>query len=132
MKNKLYVRLDVDNAGDCIELALLNSHCEKAQNVHDRIQNSINLILEKIQSINSTKILMKGCDDILFSIEQNNYDLKLLREIKNDFKIESGFTLSIGVAPTITDCMHSLRIAKISGKDKIVENIPDRSDIPKR
>ena len=121
MNNKLYIRLDVDNAGDSIELALLKSDYNEAQNVHDKIQNSINSIFEKIQSINSTKILMKGCDDILFSIEQDSYDLKLLKKLKNDFKLESGFTLSIGVASNITECMLSLRKAKISGKDKIVE-----------
>jgi len=121
MNNKLYVRLDVDNAGDSIELALLKSDYKEAQNVHDKIQNSINSILKKIQNINSTKILMKGCDDILFSIEKDIYDLNLLKELKNDFKLESGFTLSIGVSYNITECMLSLRVAKISGKDKIVE-----------
>ncbi|MGQ3677976.1 mCpol domain-containing protein [Tenacibaculum discolor] len=121
MNNKLYVRLDVDNAGDSIELALLKSDYKEAQNVHDKIQNSINSIFKKIKNINSTKILMKGCDDILFSIEKDSYDLNLLKELKNDFKLESGFTLSIGVASNITECMLSLRVAKISGKDKIVE-----------
>ena len=37
MNNKLYVRLDVDNAGDSIELALLKSDYKVAQNVHDKI-----------------------------------------------------------------------------------------------
>lgn len=121
MNNKFYVRLDVDNAGDSIELALLKSDFREAQNIHDKIQNSINSIFKKIQSINSAKILMKGCDDILFSIEKDSYDLKFLNKLKNDFKQESGFTLSFGVASNISECMLSLRKAKISGKDKIVE-----------
>ena len=80
MTNKLYIRLDVDNAGDNIELALLKSNYNEAQNVHDNIQKNIIILLNKIKDINTTTILMKGCDDILFSIDKNNYELELLEK----------------------------------------------------
>ena len=120
--SSIYIRLDVDNAGDSIELALLKSDYEKAQNIHNKIQENINSILATIQEHNSNTVLMKGCDDILYSIEKNEYDFKFLEKIKDKFKLKSGFSLSIGVGFSIAECMLNLRIAKVSGKDKIVEN----------
>ncbi len=121
MEDNIYIRLDVDNAGDKIELSLLKSNYKKAQDFHDHIQNNINFILEKIKFNHSTTILMKGCDDILFSIEKKNYDLNFLRKLKDEFKSKSGFSLSMGVGFSVNEAMLNLRIAKISGKDKIVE-----------
>ncbi|WP_187270266.1 mCpol domain-containing protein [Pontibacter qinzhouensis] len=120
--NKLYIRLDVDNAGDSIELALLKADYRKAQNTHHKIQEGINLILDKINRLDSTALLMRGCDDILFSIEKDNYDFNYLEKIKSEFKSTTGFSLSIGVGSSIPECMYNLRVAKVSGKDTVIEN----------
>lgn len=122
MVNKLYIRLDVDNAGDSIELALLKADYRKAQNTHHKIQEGIDLILDLISSLDSTTLLMRGCDDILFSIEKDNYDLNYLKKIKSKFKATTGFSLSIGVGSSIPECMLNLRVAKVSGKDIVIEN----------
>jgi len=122
MLNQVYIRLDVDNIGDSIELALLKSDYIKAQELHDIIQENINSILENIQSKNSVTVLMKGCDDILFSIEKNHYDLNFLEKLRSEFKSKSGFSISIGVGCSLVKCMANLKIAKLSGKDRIVEN----------
>ncbi|SIO07322.1 mCpol domain-containing protein [Algoriphagus halophilus] len=121
MENKIFVRLDVDNVGDRIELALLESNTIEAQNIHDNIQKNINSILSNIQNHKSIKVLMTGCDDILFIINKNEYDILYLEKLKSEFKLKSGFSLSIGVGTSITECMLNLHIAKVSGKDKIVD-----------
>jgi len=126
MNRKVYIRIDVDNAGDEIELALMNSDYKKAQSVHYKIQENINLVLNKIKVNDSIVILMTGCDDILFSIEKKDYELQFLEKLKKDFLSNSGFSLSIGVGNSIKECMLNLRIAKISGKDKIIESITDK------
>jgi len=122
MSNKIFVRLDVDDIGNSIELSLLKGDFVTAQQIHNDIQKNINLIFKKLQAESSVIILMKGCDDILFSIEKCDYDLNFLKELKDTFKLDSNFTLSIGVGKSINESMLNLRIAKISGKDKIVEN----------
>jgi hypothetical protein len=122
MDSNIYIRLDVDNVGDSIELALLKSDYGKAQSVHNKIQENINSILVTIQRHTSCVVLMKGCDDILYSIDKNEYNFKFLEKIKEEFRLKSGFSLSIGVGFTIAECMLNLRIAKVSGKDIIIEN----------
>lgn len=122
MNKTLYIRLDVDNAGDSIELALLKADYNRAQNIHNQIQENINLILKKIKNQNSITILMKGCDDILVSSSEKNFNLNFWKELKTEFNSKSGFTLSIGIGYSIIDCMLNLRIAKVSGKNKIIYN----------
>ncbi|WP_109300595.1 mCpol domain-containing protein [Aquimarina sp. AU474] len=122
MGNNIFIRLDVDNAGDSIELALLKSDPKKAQRVHDSIQENINLIVEMIHEKHTRTVLMKGSDDILFSVNKNEFDINFLKKIKSEFKLRTGFSISIGIGSTITQCLLNLRIAKVSGKDKIVEN----------
>ncbi len=121
MVEEVYVRLDVDNAGDSIELALLRSNPNEAQKIHDRIQENINTILSLIQSNTSITVLMHGCDDVLFTFKSDDYNIQYLEKLKDEFKLKSGFSLSIGVGVSISECMLSLQIAKVSGKDKIVD-----------
>ncbi len=121
MIKTVYIRLDVDNAGDNIELALLNANYIRGQNIHDIIQENINSTLKKIKTKKSTEILMRGSDDILFSIEKSKYELIFLENLKTEFKLNTGFSISIGVGKSIKECMLNLKIAKISGKNKIVE-----------
>lgn len=119
MNEKLFIRLDVDNAGNGIELELLKSNYNEAQKVHNIIQKNISSVLNKINEKTSTNVLMVGCDDILFSINKNDLKLQFLINIQKEFELNSGFTLSIGVGISIAECMLNLRIAKISGKNRI-------------
>lgn len=121
MSNKKYIRLDADNVGDSIELSLMNEDVEKSQEIHFKIQKSINSILEKLKIHSSTSILMRGCDDILFSINEKDFEKVFIEKIKREFKAESGFSLSIGIGDSIPLALENLRIAKLSGKNKIVD-----------
>jgi len=120
MEEQIFIRLDVDNVGDSIELSLLNGNFNDAQLIHNKVQENISKISLEIESLQSAIILMKGSDDILFSINKSNYKIEFLENLKNDFKTDSNFTLSIGVGQSIKESMFNLRIAKMSGKDKIV------------
>lgn len=122
MSNKKYIRLDADNVGDSIELSLMNEDIKKSQETHFKIQESINSILEKLKTHSGTSILMRGCDDILLSINEKDFDVNFIEKIKREFKIESGFSLSIGIGNSIPIALQNLRIAKLSGKNKIVDN----------
>ena len=124
MIEKVFIRIDVDRVGDSIELALLKLDYEKAQAIHDGVQNSIDKILEKIKLNKCASVLMKGCDDILFSFSKNDFESSFLKNLKNDFEKDSDFTLSVGIGASLGEALLNLRIAKVSGKNKIVgENI---------
>lgn len=121
MNNLIYIRLDVDNVGDQIELSLLKNEIEKAKNIHSKIQDSIVKLTAFIESDKQNKLIMIGCDDILFTTSINDYNYKKLEYLSAYFFEISNFTLSIGVGNTIPEAMHNLKLAKLSGKNRIIE-----------
>lgn len=120
MKDKVFVRLDGDNIGDKIELALLDGEWEFAQQVHDSVQMSMKSLKSIIIGIESSIILMAGCDDILFSLNKSYFNEEDLSKLKATFLKDVGLTMSVGVGKSPIDAINNLRRAKISGKNRIV------------
>ena len=121
MNDLIYIRLDGDNIGDKIELSLLKGDFQLAKQIHESIQKSLKAIKNKIESQQKYNILMNGCDDILFSTDKVEYNVVFLEELMIDFFSLSKCTLSIGVGRSIAEAMHNLKIAKLSGKNMIIE-----------
>jgi hypothetical protein len=119
MENEFFIRLDVDNVGDAIELALINNNVEKAKEIHKRIQKNILELVSIIKKENNI-ILMVGCDDILFSTSENNFKKEFLITLKNTFYNKTGFSLSIGVGLTLHEALINLQKAKLGGKNNII------------
>lgn len=124
MENKLFVRLDADNIGDRIELALINGNPIEAQRIHNEVQVAMQSLVNIIKVIPGTEILLVGADDILFSGQPTVLSRDILENIRTEFYKITMFTLSIGVGPTISSALQNLTRAKLSGKDRIVsENV---------
>ena len=121
MIERKYIRLDGDKIGDKIELSLLNEDFDKAQNIHDKVQNSLQVIRDKIKRNSKMEILMYGSDDILFWADKDFKYREFLNQIKNEFFEDTNCTLSIGVGNTIISSINNLRRAKLSGRNKIEE-----------
>ena len=119
-KTTLYVRLDGDDIGQAIELSLLNDDSIAAQNHHHNVQNAIAAITENVKSNESCSILLRGCDDLLFTITEEAFSMEFLKSLQVDFQSKSGFTLSIGVGKALLSCLQNLQVAKLSGKNRIV------------
>ena len=121
MNNLLFVRLDGDNIGDSIELSLRYGTISKAQETHDIVQSSIGKIRDRIERQKGSKILMVGCDDILFSIQHENNNIQFLDELNDLFFKHCKFTLSIGVGLSVNHAMEALRLSKLSRKNKVTD-----------
>ncbi len=120
MNEKIYIRFDVDNVGENIELNLLNKHYNKAQDIHDCIQLNMRETLKELRNFSSLSLLMIGCDDILFSINKIEFDLDFFNNLKEQFYTKTGFTISIGIGNSMLEALFNLRVAKLSGKNKII------------
>ena len=118
----LFVRIDADNVGDKIELSLLNGNVNDAQDIHNVVQRAMADLRLYISS-NLGVIIMQGCDDILFRMVLTTNAHEVLEVIRSEFLIKTGFTLSVGIGWKVASALENLRIAKLSGKNKIVGEI---------
>jgi hypothetical protein len=123
--DSVYIRLDCDNVGDKIECALYNEKPEIAQNISNKIKKNIKLVVKKFKSEFNSELLLVGSDDLLLKIELKYFDIEKIEKIKFEFQKNSGITLSIGIGKTILDSLVNLKIAKVSGKNRIEFNKND-------
>jgi hypothetical protein len=121
MRN-IYIRIDCDNVGDKIEFALYNNDPKAAQEISDSIKTNIKWLIESINQISIGKVLLVGSDDILFETNEEFFNVEKLENLKQEFFIKTNITLSIGIGFSIVDALTNLKIAKISGKNKIILN----------
>ena len=118
---KKFIRIDADNIGDHIELALLNGDIEEANKTHTLVQDAFASLRQKITSDLDSQVLMIRCDDILFSCSNKEKIVRdKLEEFKCFFVSETSFTISIGYGDSLQEALINLRKAKMSGKNKIV------------
>lgn len=115
-----FIRLDADNIGDKIEFALLSGKVNDAQDIHNSVQIAMREIRQTVDTFPSWKVLMNGCDDLLFQITgSDSFEAKIL-SIKSKFQSSTGCSLSIGIGDSLQEALLNLRIAKLKGKDTIV------------
>jgi len=120
--NRKFVRIDCDNVGDKIELALYNNEPKVAQQISDDIKTNIAWFIQQITAAFNAEILLVGSDDILFTINYDLFNSKKLDSIRHEFSNRTSITISMGIGDSIRDSLTNLHIAKVSGKDKIVQN----------
>ncbi|WP_338555589.1 mCpol domain-containing protein [Paenibacillus sp. KS-LC4] len=119
---KYYIRLDADNIGDKIEYFLLCNDWEKARDIHNKIQNSMEIIGEFVRGNEDYILLMTGCDDLLIGTNEESV-LKVAvftESIRNHFNKLCNETLSAGIGNSIVEAIMNLRKAKTGGKNNIV------------
>lgn len=116
-----FIRIDADNIGDQIELALMNNDIEKAKEIASSVENFMRELKKKLTLNPDFKILMAGCDDILLVFDGDKLEVsRLLEEIRSDFFSRTSFTISIGVGDNLFQAMFNLKKAKLSGKNMVV------------
>lgn len=116
-----FIRIDCDNVGDKIELALYNEDPQNAQNISDIIKESITWLIEEMTLKFNAEVLLIGSDDILCEIKSEFYNLEKLEKIHFEFYKKANISLSVGIGNSIVKSLINLNIAKISGKNKIVK-----------
>ena len=119
MKKYKIIRIDVDQVGDKIELSLLDGQIETANLTHQKIQKAINDIVKLLNEAPTYKILMRGCDDILIQVEEEEYNRKFLINLMEEFYEQTKFTLSIGIGTDLGEALINLNKAKFKGRNQI-------------
>jgi hypothetical protein len=121
--NLIYGRFDADNVGDKLELLLIRGKVEEARKLQADVQSVIKWLVLTLNAEEGFEILYVGCDDVLFRAKAANYNRCRLDQIRKRFEELCGCTLSCGIGLDLTTALHNLCIAKLEGKDRVVESI---------
>ena len=116
----LYGRLDVDGIGDKLELLLLKERVEEAHVFQQRVREALRSLQARLVSDLAAEVLYVGCDDILFLTASGTSVIPALRTLAAEFTERTTCTFSCGLADTLSGALDNLRIAKLSGKARIV------------
>jgi minimal CRISPR polymerase domain len=117
---RVYVRLDADSVGERLELFLLKGRISEAEQLHEAIQAAMKQLRHRVLE-EGFDVLFAGCDDALFSGPSSLYKRDFLEQLRDSFVESTHCTLSCGVGFSMADALQNLRIAKLAGRDQIVE-----------
>jgi hypothetical protein len=123
LNRSVYVRFDADNIGDKLELLLIRGNISAASALQAKVQSAMNQLHAALRGQKEVEILFVGCDDILFKINVQVYNLQNIEKFRKFFEERSGCTLSGGVGINLEEALKNLRIAKLEGKNKIIEPV---------
>lgn len=121
MTNKYYAFFDGDGVGNIIEYYLLTGQTENAIGISNSIKKAFETIENMLNKIEDIAILIIGGDDLLIEISTNNFEMDIINEICSIFNNETTLTISCGIGRTIKETIDNLRLAKVSGKNKIIK-----------
>ena len=117
----VFGRVDADNVGDKLELYLIKGEIEAAQELHKKVQSTVHWLQCVLRDEVGFNILFAGCDDILFQGICEVYDRSQLERLRELFREQSNVTLSCGIGHSLEAALKNLRIAKLAGKNRIVD-----------
>lgn len=121
MNSSIYVRVDADCVGDDIELCLIRGAVANAQEIHRSVQKSLELIVDHLRVMDHCKVLMVGADDVLFEVESAYFTIDQVESVRRLFVTGCNYTLSAGVGDSIYAAVSNLKLAKLSGRNRIVK-----------
>lgn len=121
----LYVVMDADNAGKLVGRAALADEPAELSRLSHNITDASNRIIAWAQQHGGSAIAGGGDEVYLEIPAELAPELPKARQIFYDL---TGFTISVGVAPKLSDASRALLVAKMRGKDRIVWWDPDMKE----
>jgi GTP cyclohydrolase III len=115
----MFFMIDGDDVGARMDSHILRNDVASFVRASETVTASIQSLLRKAKAINGTKVVSVGGDSILVEAIGNSIDE--LKKSLASAQGSEGFCFSVGIGRDIRDCYIALRMAKASGKSKIVE-----------
>lgn len=115
MSDNIFILGDADRVREKIESALFRGDLAQISKLSENLTESISVLVKYLEEMVGARTIMAGGDDVLFEISKENYDESILNEAAVYFTVNSGCSISFGVAETIENAYLNLRKAKSTG-----------------
>ena len=116
----MFIYFDADDIGNHLELLLLDGKLEMASDFSQKLTNAMFEMQKSLCLISGVKIHLFGGDDLIAEFTNPLNTLEQIELFREQFKIQSGVTISAGIGENIENALTNLRRAKLLGKNRLV------------
>lgn len=116
-----YLLADGDAIGDQIELCVLDNRLSEAGHFSACIRNALAELVQ-ITEQHDGRVVFAGGDAILCSLPSREVARAVGDRMRIRFREITSRSLSVGLGSTAAEALGHLRRAKLSGKDRLVED----------
>lgn len=125
--HRIFIALDGDNVGSNLEFLVIKNDIESLRDFSRKFEESIRWFEGELKRRFHAVTIFSGGDNLLVYAEQEKFSIAELRDLKEQFYLKCQKTLSIGLGKTPREAYFSLKFAKSSGKNTII-NFEDIND----
>lgn len=111
----LYILGDADRVRDQIEKRLLSNDLQGVSELSTNLTSGLATLVRALTQMPNTETIMAGGDDVLFRLKPETYSRDALEKAAAQFRLDTGCSISFGVANDVTHAYLNLRRAKASG-----------------
>jgi hypothetical protein len=119
-----YIAANADGAGDGIGNAIATDNHEELSSITGKLDAAQKKIVEWAEKSGGEVVTSSG-DECIIKIPVESYDPEMIEQIRGQYSVDSGHTLSVGAGDSMSEASKALIFSKISGKDKFVEYSPE-------
>lgn len=123
MATNWFLAIDGDDIGRHLEVYVITENKNKLRELSQEFENLINELFNQIKKNPSIKVLLHGGDSILLEMPRSEIEttVNLIRTTSRG----TSFTFSGGYGKTMRDAYLALKLAKATGKNKIIPFTPE-------
>jgi hypothetical protein len=114
-----FLALDGDDVGRQLELYMLTNDIESLRAFSKAFDSTVNVLVASISEMRGAELIMSGGDSILIKLRDEKALDSVLETISSLVNGDE-FTFSGGYADTMQGAYLALKLAKSSGKNRIV------------
>jgi minimal CRISPR polymerase domain len=113
-----FLALDGDDIGRRLELYMLTNDADSLTAFGAAFNSAITSLVKSASDVEGVELMLFGGDSVMLRVPDGV--LEIVLEIVRDITSENEFTFSGGYATTMRGAYLALKLAKSSGKDRIV------------
>jgi GTP cyclohydrolase III len=115
----MYIAIDGDDVGNKLEYFMLTNQLGQLKSFSELFAESFRWLEDTLTDDLDAAVIFSGGDNLLANTNNDDELITRLERLKIGFLEKSGRSLSIGLGATTREAYFALKLAKVSGKDKI-------------
>jgi len=119
----IYVLGDADRVREKVEAALFADNLAALTTFSQTLSAAVAKLAREMGDQMGARIVMAGGDDVLFTVNNDRFDLDVLHRLANSFADTTSCPISFGLGPSAEVAYINLRRAKATGRGIVGQGV---------